>query len=127
MGLKNFLSHSYKSTNKLFFGTKTSWELIKKFCHARIFEAIIDLQSLLMCRLISIALKIGFSQIQQLTTVDFFLETRQKIFIPMSMVGKLDLNFHQPSCPADADANDAKIQIQFSRHWTRDFFGGFLR
>ncbi len=22
---------------------------------------------------------------------------------------------------------DAKIQIQFSRHWTKDFFGGFLR
>ena len=57
-----------------------------------------------------------------LTKVEFFLETRQKIFSPM--VGKLNLNFHLPGCPADT-SNDAKIQIQFSRHWTKDFLAGF--
>ena len=39
------------------------------------------------------------------------------------MAGKLNLNLAlQPST-----ASMTKIQIQFSRHWTNDFFGGFLR
>ena len=54
------------------------------------------------------------------TKVEFFLETRQKNLSPMA--GIINLNFHLPT-----PANDAKIQIQFSRHWTKDFFGGFLR
>ena len=42
------------------------------------------------------------------------------------MAGKLNLNF---TCHAvlPTPANDAKIQIQFSRHGTKDFFGGFQR
>ena len=39
------------------------------------------------------------------------------------MAGKLNLNLAlQPST-----ASTAKIQIHFSRHWTKDFFGEFLR
>ena len=39
------------------------------------------------------------------------------------MAGKLNLNFHLP-CQAVLPtlANDAKIQIQFSRQGTKDFF-----
>ena len=51
---------------------------------------------------------------------NFSKKPAKKIFSPMA--GKLNLNLAlQPST-----ASTAKIQIQFSRHWTKDFLAGFL-